>query len=71
MWIPWMASLELLGGSCQTLGCHGTACGCNDVLGFVESWNFYITGFAMLAFHACVLRLFIGLPGGCVEQKQN
>ena len=40
MWIPWMPSLELLGGSCQTLGCnvvpsrdrsHGTACGCNDV----------------------------------------
>lgn len=39
--------------------------------GFEESWRFYIKGFAMLAFHACVLRLFIGLPGGCVEQKQN
>ena len=30
-----------------------------------------LKGFAMLAFHACVLKWFSGLPGGCVERKLN
>ena len=63
---PWVAMLSLLEIGVMVL--HADAM---MFFGFEESWRFYIKGFAMLAFHACVLRLFIGLPGGCVEQKQN
>ena len=73
MWIPWMASLEFLGGSCQALGCNMVLQEMGVMtldahakmflmLGFWRNLELS-KGFAMFAFHASfVLRLLSGLP---------